>query len=349
MEFGMFMEFHVREGVGQAGAFEESLGFVDMAEDLGLDAIWMAESHFNPSRAVLSSPMVVGAAIAGRTQRIKIGTAVHVLPLGNPLRTAEETATLDQISNGRLDYGVGRSGLPGAYEGYNIPYAESRERFYECLEVIVKAWTNDRFSHQGKYYSFEDVCLVPKPAQTPHPPIRVAATTNETFGQLGKMGYPIFVGVRGLSMPQVAEQVKAYEKAWKDAGHVGPIDVSLRVPVYVADTQEAALRDSEESFMRQFQRLGAQLAASVAKQGSGPDDQRTERAQMLAALSWDRVQGQKVAVGTPEAVIDQLGEMKETLHLSGVVAEFNAGELIPRENIASAVRLFCQRVVPAFK
>ena len=349
MEFGSFMEFHRREGMSQADAFHESFGLVDMAEDLGLDAIWMAESHFNPARAVLSSPMVVGAAIAGRTKRIKIGTAVHVLPLGNPLRTAEETASLDQISNGRLDYGVGRSGLPGAYEGYGMAYSESRERFFECLEVITKAWTSDRFSHQGKFYSFDDVCLVPKPLQKPHPPIRIAATTNETFPLLGKMGYPIFIGVRGLTMSQVAEQVKTYEKAWKDAGHLGPIDVSLRVPVHVSRSRETALRESEESFMRQFRRLGAQLAASVAKEGSDPREDRAFRSEQLAALSWDRVQGQKVAVGTPEMVIDQLQEMKETLQLSGVVAELNAGELIPQDKIASSLRLFCDKVIPAFK
>ena len=349
MEFGSFMEFHRREGMSQADAFHESFGLVDMAEDLGLDAIWMAESHFSPDRAVLSSPMVVGAAIAGRTKRIKIGTAVHVLPLGNPLRTAEEAASLDQISNGRLDYGVGRSGLPGAYEGYGMAYSESRERFFECLDVITKAWTSDRFSHQGKFYSFNDVCLVPKPLQKPHPPIRVAATTNETFPLLGKMGYPIFIGVRGLAMSQVAEQVRTYEKAWKDAGHLGPIDVSLRVPVHVARSREAALRESEECFMRQFRRLGAQLAASVAKEGSDPREDRASRSEQLAALSWDRVQGQKVAVGTPETVIDQLQEMKETLHLSGVVAEFNAGELIPQDKISSSLRLFCEKVIPAFK
>ena len=349
MEFGSFMEFHRRDGMSQADAFHESFEIVDMAEDLGLDAIWMAESHFNPDRAVLSSPMVVGAAIAGRTKRIKIGTAVHVLPLGNPLRTAEETASLDQISNGRLDYGVGRSGLPGAYEGYGIAYSESRERFFECLDVITKAWTSDRFSHQGKFYSFDDVCLVPKPLQKPHPPIRIAATTNETFPLLGKLGYPIFIGVRGLTMSQVAEQVRTYEKAWKDAGHLGPIDVSLRVPVHVSHSLDAAMRASEESFMRQFRRLGAQLAASVAKEGSDPRENRVFRSEQLAALSWDRVQGQKVAVGTPETVIDQLQQMKETLHLSGVVAELNAGELIPQDKIASSLRLFCEKVIPAFK
>lgn len=349
MEFGSFMEFHCREGTTQVQTFEEAFEHVDMAEELGLDAVWLAESHFNPTRAVLSSPLVIGAAIAGRTKRLRIGTAVHVLPLGNPLRTAEEVATLDHISAGRLDFGVGRSGLPGAYEGYNIPYAESRERFFEHLDIILKAWTNERFSYDGKYFSYSDVCLVPKPYQTPHPPIRIAATTSETFPQIGKMGYPIFIGLRGLGMPQVAEQVQTYKTAWDEAGRAGPIDVSVRVPVYVADTKEAALSDPEESFMRQFRRLGAQLARSADRAGVSPTEQRVERSEQLATLTWDQVLREKVAVGTPEMVVERLQEMKETLSLSGVVAEFNAGELIPREKISRSLELFCEKVVPAFK
>ena len=349
MEFGSFMEFHLREDGGQAQAFEESFAQVDMAEDLGLDAVWLAESHFNPTRAVLSSPLIVASAIAARTKRLKVGTAVHVLPLGNPLRIAEQAATLDQVSQGRFEFGVGRSGLPGAYEGYGISYAESRERFYECLEIIVKAWTNERFSYEGKYHSYDDVCLVPKPYQSPHPPIRIAATTSDTFPLMGKMGYPVFIGVRGLGMSQVAEQVQSYKQAWEEAGHTGPIDVSLRVPVYVAETKEKALSEPEQSFMKQFRRLGTQLARSVTSAGVDPREQRAERGEQLAALTWENVQKEKVAVGTPEMVIEQFQKMKETLSLSGIVAELNAGEGIPRENIERSLRLLCEKVIPAFK
>ena len=125
MQFGSFMEFHRREGSTQADAFREAFDHIALAEELGLDAVWLAESHFNPARSVLSSPHAIASAIAARTKRLKVGTAVSVLPLGNPLRTAEEAATIDHISEGRFEFGVGRSGLPGSYEGYNIPYAES--------------------------------------------------------------------------------------------------------------------------------------------------------------------------------------------------------------------------------
>ena len=247
-----------------------------------------------------------------------------MLPLGNPLRTAEEAATIDHISEGRFDFGVGRSGLPGSYEGYNIPYSESRERFYEYLDIIMTAWREERFSYEGDFYSYDDVCLVPKPFQRPHPPIRIAATTSDTFPVIGKMGFAVFVGVRGLSLSAVGEQVESYRNAWKEAGHDGEIDVSLRVPLYVGETEEDALTVPEESFMRQFRRLGGQLSASASRSGADPGEERAERGAQLAVLDWERdVVGQKAAVGTPQMVIDQLQNMKKTLNLTGVVAEFN--------------------------
>ena len=349
MEFGSFAEFHARPGYSQREIFAESFEHVDQAETMGLDAVWLSESHFNPMRSVMSSPLTVASAIAGRTKRLKIGTAVHIIPLGNPLRMAEEVATLDHVSEGRFEYGVGRSGLPGSYEGYNISYAESRERFYEYLDIMNQAWTNERFSYSGKFYSYDDVCLTPKPYQQPHPKIRVAATTTDTFETLGNMGYPIFIGVRSLDMSQVAEQVDSYKKAWKDAGHEGPIDVSLRVPVFVSESKDDALTVPEESFMKQFRRLGNQLAASANRAGSEARDQRSERGAQLAEVNWEQVQREKVAVGTPEMVIEQLNIMKETLSLTGVVAEFNAGEGISKEQITTSLRLICDKVMPAFK
>src|SRR5215472_14932855 len=123
----------------------------------------------------MCAPMTVASAIAARTKRIKIGTGVQVLPLCHPLRLAEETATVDQISNGRLLFGVGRSGNPRSYMAYGVPYSESRERFLETLEIVKRAWTQERFSYEGKYYSFNNAAAVPRPYQKPYPPIRVAA------------------------------------------------------------------------------------------------------------------------------------------------------------------------------
>src|SRR6185312_14708944 len=125
MEFGLFHEFQKSPETSEADAFAQSFEQVDAAERWGLDAMWLAELHFAPDRSVLSAPLVVGSDIAARTRHMKIGTAVQVLPLCHPLRLAEEAATLDQISGGRLIFGVGRSGFPRTYEAYGVPYDES--------------------------------------------------------------------------------------------------------------------------------------------------------------------------------------------------------------------------------
>ena len=213
---------------------------------------------------------------------------------------------------------------------------------------MIKAWTQERFSHDGRFYHYDDVCLVPKPYQSPYPPIRIAATTDDTFPVLGEMGVPIFIGLRTAGLPVVMRQVESYVAAWRQAGHAGEPDVALRVPVYVAETAERAIREPEESFMRQFRRLGGQLASSVAAAGADHLESRTHRAEVLAAVTWQDALREKVAVGTPQVVIERLGEMRDQLHLNRIVCEFNAGERLPREAVANSLRLFCKEVMPAF-
>jgi alkanesulfonate monooxygenase SsuD/methylene tetrahydromethanopterin reductase-like flavin-dependent oxidoreductase (luciferase family) len=348
MEFGSFMEFHRREGGSQAEAFEESFAHVRQAEEQGLHGVWLAESHFSPDRNVLASPLIIAAAIAGMTQRMQIGTAVHLLPLGNPLRMAEDVATLDHVSKGRLEFGIGRSSAPGSYEGYGVSYAESKDRMFEALEVIQRAWTQERFSFDGRFYHYEDVCLVPKPYQQPYPQIRIAATTDDTFPVLGEMGMPIFIGLRTAGMPVVERQVATYVAAWRQAGHPGEPDVALRVPVYVAPTAERGVNEPEQSFMRQFRRLSGTFAASLSATGADHLESRATRAEHLASVTWEEAQHEKVAVGSPDMVVERLTEMRDRLHLNRVVCEFNAGERLPRETIAASLSLFCAEVLPAF-
>ena len=349
MDFGTFMEFHSRPGRSQAEDFAEGWRQVDLAEQAGLDAIWMAESHFNPERAVLTSLMAVGSAIAARTQRVKIGTAVQVLPLTDPMRMAEETATLDQISGGRLEFGIGRSGSPGAYDGYGLDYSTSTERTFEDIEIIVSAWTNERFSYKGKFHSYENVCLVPKPVQAPHPPLRMAANSAASFPVVGKKNIPLFIGVRQHDTSLVEQYVGAYQAAREEAGHDGPPDVSLRVPVYISESRDEAETAPEESFMKQFRRLGGQIAATSGRTDVAHDSERSARSAELAHLSWDQVRREKVIVGTPEMVIDRVHELRERLKLTSIVAEFNAGEQITEDEIERSIRLLCEKVIPAFK
>src|ERR671923_2393979 len=143
MELGIYHEFPVLPGRSQAECFAAGFDIVDASEEYGLDVMWLAELHFDKRRALAARPLVLGTAIAARTERIRIGTSVQVLPLANPLRIAEEAATLDHVSKGRLIFGAGRSGVVKTYEALNIAYSESKDREIECLEAYL-ALAQDR-------------------------------------------------------------------------------------------------------------------------------------------------------------------------------------------------------------
>ncbi len=349
MEFGIFHEFPRREGQTEAETFAEGFELADAAEQLGLDALWLAELHFAPDRSVLAAPLTIAAAVAARTDRVKIGTAVQVLPLADPLRLAEESATVDQISRGRLIFGVGRSGFQRVYEAYGVPYAESRERFAEALAVIVKAWTEPTFSYRGTYHRYDNVSLVPKPYQRPHPPIRVAATTSDTFPAIGALGYPLFVAVRLGTLSELVPDVAAYRAAYRAAGHPGEGQIFLRVPVYIGETADGAISEPEDSIMQFYRALGAQLAESAARAGARATERREERGQRLQSVSYYEARRDKVIVGTAEMVGDRLQELRQELGLNGILAELNCGGRIPQERVRRSLRLLCDRVMPRFR
>jgi alkanesulfonate monooxygenase SsuD/methylene tetrahydromethanopterin reductase-like flavin-dependent oxidoreductase (luciferase family) len=348
MEFGIFHEFQCAEGQTEEGAFRESFEQIDAAERWGLDAVWLAEIHFSPQRSVLSAPLTIASAIAARTQRLKIGIAVQVLPLCHPLWLAEEAATVDQISRGRLIFGVGRSGFPRTYEAYGVPYAESRDRFAEALEVIKRAWTQETFTFEGKYHNFSNVHLVPKPCQHPHPPIRVAANSSDTYPAMGDLGYPIFVAVRLGTLSELAPHIEIYREAYKAAGHPGQGQVFLRLPVYVGDTPEQAISEPEASIMHFYRYLGERLEDSASRSGARAIEERAERGQRLQTITYDEARRDKIVVGTPEMVVDRLQQLREELGFDGILAELNCGSLIPHERVMHSLHLLCDKVMPRF-
>jgi alkanesulfonate monooxygenase SsuD/methylene tetrahydromethanopterin reductase-like flavin-dependent oxidoreductase (luciferase family) len=348
MEFGTFMEFPPVTGGREYAAFDRALAEAEMAEEWGLDAVWLAELHGAPERSVLAAPMTVASAIAGRTKRIKIGIAVQVLPLCHPLRLAEEAATVDQISRGRLIYGIGRSGVVRTYEEYGISYDESRERFAETLEILKRAWTEPKFSYQGKYYSFDDIAATPKPFQKPYPELRMAGATPETFPAIGRMGFPVFVAVRQGPFSQLKPYIEAYRAAYKEAGHPGRGQVYLRVPAYLAETEQRARAELKDSLMGFFA-YQAELGRDSARRAGGEIAvQRMARVERLEALTFDEALATQVICGTPDQFTKRLKEVDEEIGLDGILAELNCGGKIPDENVLTALRLMCQEVMPRF-
>jgi alkanesulfonate monooxygenase SsuD/methylene tetrahydromethanopterin reductase-like flavin-dependent oxidoreductase (luciferase family) len=344
----MFVE-EKRYEATQASAFRDVFELADRAEAWGIDCVWLGEIHFTPVRSVISASLQVASAIAARTRRLHIGTAVQVLPLNHPLRIAEEVATVDHISEGRFEFGIGRSGVVRSYDTYGVPYAESQARFREALEIIRRAWTGEPFSYAGEFYRVDNATVAPRPYQVPHPPIRMAATSDETFPAAGRLGLPIFVGLRATELADLQAQLVPYRQAWADAGHAGEPSVYLRIPVYVSTTEEGAREEPHESLLAFFARQSELARSAVGRAGTGPTDRRRFQAERMASLSYEDILARKVISGTPGQVIDRLARLREELGLDGIVAELNPGGRIPVELETRSLRLLTHEVMPAFR
>jgi alkanesulfonate monooxygenase SsuD/methylene tetrahydromethanopterin reductase-like flavin-dependent oxidoreductase (luciferase family) len=349
MEFGMFHQFPAVPGCGDAVSFAEGFAQIEAAEALGLDVMWLAELHFDPERSVLSAPLSIASAIAARTRRIRIGIAVQVLPLCHPLRLAEEAATVDQISGGRLIFGVGRSGLPRTYEDYGVSYAESRERFVEVLDILEQAWAEPPVNYDGKFYKFHNIRVTPKPYQKPHPPIRIAAASPDTYPAVGARGLPIFLNARHGSFAEFLPSIREYRAAYQAAGHPGRGEVYLRVPTYLAETETAAREEPRDSWMHFYREQTERLRDSLSRSGTRAIEGRAERLKRLESLTYEEALEGQVLIGTPDRVVAQLRELQSELGIDGILAELNCGGLIPHANVVRAMRLLCQEVMPRFR
>jgi alkanesulfonate monooxygenase SsuD/methylene tetrahydromethanopterin reductase-like flavin-dependent oxidoreductase (luciferase family) len=348
MHFGIFLEER-RRGLSEGATLRETIELADAAEAGGLDGVWLGEIHFNGTRSIQSAPLALASFMAARTRRVRVGIAVQVLPLGNPLRIAEEAATVDQLSEGRLDFGIGRSGSARTYDLLGVPYGESQARFLECLEIIRLAWKGQPFSYEGRFYRFRDVTVSPTPYQVPHPPLRMAANSPDTFPQVARLGLPLFIGVRDLDIPLLRGHLKAYREAWRESGQPGEADVYLRLPVYAAPTEADAREEPRGAMTYFFQRHIELIRAGLGRGDTGPGDHRRAMADRIAAMSYDELLKSRVAFGTAASLRDRLGEIAEDLGLSGIVAELNPSGLLSLAQVRRTLDVLTREVVPTFR
>jgi alkanesulfonate monooxygenase SsuD/methylene tetrahydromethanopterin reductase-like flavin-dependent oxidoreductase (luciferase family) len=346
MHFGIFLE-EMRKGLSQGAAFQEAFATAERADAWGIDCVWLGEIHFTPNRSVISSSLQVASSIVTRTKRLRVGTAVTVLPLSHPLRIAEDVATIDHISEGRFEFGVGRSGVVKSYDTYGIPYGESQARFREALEIIRLAFRGEPFSYDGEFYRITNATLCPTPYQKPHPPMRMAATTRETFASVARMGLACFIGIRVNEIPDLQEDLALYRRTWRESGHAGDGSVYLRIPVYVTTTARGGVEEPRQSLSAFFGRQTELARAAVGR--AGTSEARRAQAERMAALSYEDVLARKVVSGTPERVIDRLRELREALNLDGFIVELNPGGLIAEELETRSLRLLTHEVIPAFR
>jgi alkanesulfonate monooxygenase SsuD/methylene tetrahydromethanopterin reductase-like flavin-dependent oxidoreductase (luciferase family) len=330
MRFGVFSVVdHYPAELPRTSAqfYGELLEQVEVAERLGFDSFWVAEHHFHEYGGIPSPPVWLAAA-AQRTRRIRLGAAVVVLPFHNPLLVAEEYAMVDVLSGGRLNLGTGSGYLSHEFAGFGVDPGDKHERFDEALEIVLKAWTGERFSYQGRFYQVRDVQLNVAPVQQPHPPVWIAVLRNEAAAQVGKRGFPIMMIPYATTehVAELAETVTAFRDSFADGGG-DPRDatVPFGLHTYVADSFEQAVADARPAMERYVRtRLYA-------------------RQRPFETL----VQKDLVAYGSPEDVI-RVARVYEQAGLTDFLAIMNFGGL-PHARVLRSMQLMAQHVLPAFQ
>jgi len=277
-EEGMVMRFGLFIMGTESGTYQDILEQVQVAEELGFDGVWLGERHFEHGQLLYSSPFHAAAAMAAKTDRIRIGTAGRILALDHPIHVAEDAATLDILSGGRLDLGVTRAGLDERFHQiFERPLEDTRQgQFEEALEIIVKAWTCERFAYEGRYYQIPEISVLPKPLQEPRPPIYLVAVSRRTMAFAAQKGYPVFIGA--LQTPrELKETLAFYWQTFREAGHNGvAVDLPVNRFLYVGESNAKAREEIAEPFWSFIQHKAPDL--KLALQGKyGEKGFRLER------------------------------------------------------------------------
>jgi natural product biosynthesis luciferase-like monooxygenase protein len=349
MRFGLFYQLPCAPEQHGMARYHDTIEQIVYADELGFDVAWLAELHFYGPFSILSSPLILAAALAQRTQRIHLGTAVVLLPLQHPLRVAEDAATVDLLSQGRLELGVGRGAIAIHFQGFNVPVEESRERFEEALTVLERAWTQETCAFAGKYWQVPETAVVPKPLQKPYPPLRLAANSPETAAFAGAHGYPVFVASVINPFPKLPEQIDIYRRAWRAAGHTDKqADVAAMFPVYVADTVSQIRQEIEASIMYYFRTVSTQLR--LGQRDSSPSyGYLSEVRRRMEAMTWDEADATMALYGPPERCVRKLRDAHRQCGMDQVICWFNPGGLVPHRQVLASMRRFAEEVMPAVR
>jgi alkanesulfonate monooxygenase SsuD/methylene tetrahydromethanopterin reductase-like flavin-dependent oxidoreductase (luciferase family) len=338
MQFGLFGSAAARRGGPE---FDSSEGFRDFieynieAEALGFHSTFVVEHHFTGYGQV-SATLNLLTWLGARTRRLRLGTAVIVLPWHNPVLLAEQAATLDLLSGGRLDFGVGKGYRYNEFAGFGVPMEEADARFEECLGVIIKSWTAEEpFSHRGRYWRFDDIVVEPPTAQRPHPPIWMGAGGERSIRQVAQKGYNLLLG-QYASPEDVGRSIAVFKSAVEASGRpFDPIQVGVTRAFFVTDSgaeKEAAMERRLQNRMRQL-KLATRPDGTVH---GGPD----------------RATGNPRAVNEASAMYgnpDEIARRLETLREAGVgYVLINGGGSGGGERGRESLRRFAREVMPVY-
>jgi alkanesulfonate monooxygenase SsuD/methylene tetrahydromethanopterin reductase-like flavin-dependent oxidoreductase (luciferase family) len=343
MRFGTFSYNQARPWVPESQSFEELLEQIELSEQLGFDEAWFAEHHHS-DYGMLSSPNLIIAALAHRTQRLRLGNLVNALPLHDPMRLAEECAILDILTGGRLSVGLGR-GVPRDDLKHGLDRDTAQARFEEGIDILLRAWTEDTFTYSGTAWNYVDISCRPRPLQRPHPPIYYGATSPDSPAMVARRGWNLALSRQPLA--NCARAIKAYrEERARLAKAPGGGDAIMVREIYIADTDQEAWAEAAPEITRFWQ-----LATDNhwCREPITTDDlpRFTERFPYFpGGLTLKRLDEWGTSlIGSPETVATKARAMIEVARPDSLVGLFSFGGLSDAQ-VTRSMRLFAIRVMP---
>lgn len=337
MKFGIgpfSLQSHPENPNSHPEVYRETLEQVQLAERPNFDSAWLSEHHFLPD-GYCPSVLATASATAAVTKKIKIGTATLILPLHNPVRIAEDAAVVDNISNGKLLLGVALGYRNEEFDGFGIPIKQRTSRLEEGIDVIVKSWTQDNFSYEGKRYKFSKLNVTPKLVQKSHIPIYIGAIEEPAVRRAGRLGFTLLIGpLRTTQM--IKDTMDTHNDAARQAGKNpdGTEHVLMR-RVHIAGDKRTAKEEADEyiiSMYRFFLGLGVKMSVR-GKQLTSPDD-----------LLFDYLAEDRFIIGDPEDCIREVRRYRDELGINYILCtmEFPKGT---HKIVARCIELFGREVI----
>ena len=348
MRFGMFYIVQSHPDWTEQQSLNEAVEQIELGERLGLDDVWLGEHHFS-RHGLLSGIFSFAGYVAARTQRIRIGTAIVVLPFHNPILVAEESAMLDVLSNGRFDLGVGAGYQRREFEGLGVDVEESRDRFREYMDVVVRAWTEETLTYHGKYVNVDDLWVIPKPVQKPHPPLYQAISTSPASVELAATnGITCIFGGPTATMGQVPDAIRLWREKMGEFGQEhAHIDPPVSINIYVAPSVEEAEADAagREDFSA---KILARIGSPADKNGKLPAGYEAWATRQKDRQAHQEGKGGILPLrGTPEVVAERIENIR-SMGVNHIFGSFGFPGL-PHEKVLRSIEMFTTKVMPHFK
>lgn len=343
MNFGLLFPFRnpTTTKMSFPDLYRKHLELTVKAEDLGYDSIWLTEHHFVDD-GYSPSLLPIAAAIAARTKKIRIGTFVLLLPLHNALRVAEDAATVDILSNGRLDLGLGQGYRVGEFTGFNIPRHERGARLEEGTEVIRKAWTEKNWSFNGRFNQYTDITVTPNVVQKPHPPIWLAARGPKSIARAARNGYHL-MGTGG------ADQQQMYDSALREYGKEPErYNIAQLRTVFLASKREKAWDDAEAGAHHMLTYYGRWFTEAHDLPGDTAYGMGIPKIGELRKSDTASLFGEPLIIGTPDDAIRMLEDYQRRTRFTHLVMATALPGVEPKK-IQKSLELFAKEVLPYFR